>query len=72
MRLDKSIDIVYSTSMARKRDKQFLIWLDEKIHARLKKLGEEEGRSVSELVRQSIADLLKKREVEQIIKRRSK
>lgn len=58
--------------MARKRDKQFLIWLDESIHARLKKLGEKEGRSVSELIRESIADLLTKREIEQIIKGRSK
>ena len=56
--------------MARKRDKQFLIWLDENVHARLKKLGEKEGRSVSELIRESIADLLTKREVEQILRKR--
>jgi predicted transcriptional regulator len=56
--------------MARKRDKQFLIWLDENIHARLKQLGEKEGRSVSELIRESIADLLTKREIEQILKKR--
>jgi len=58
--------------MARKRDKQFLIWLDENIHARLKKLGEKEGRSVSELIREAIADLLTKREVEQILESRRK
>jgi predicted DNA-binding protein len=56
--------------MARKRDKQFLVWLDENIHERLKKLAKQEGRSVSELIRESIADLLTKREVEQILKSR--
>jgi len=58
--------------MARKRDKQFLIWLDNNIHKRLKQLAENEGRSISELIRESIADLLTKREVEEIIKWRSK
>lgn len=72
MRLDKTIYNVYIIFMARKRDKQFLIWLDENVHARLKKLGKKEGRSVSELIRESIADLLTKREVEQILKNRRK
>ncbi len=58
--------------MARKRNKQFLIWLDDNIHKRLKQLAENEGRSISELIRESIADLLTKREVEEIIKWRSK
>jgi predicted DNA-binding protein len=64
------IYIVCNRCVARKRDKQFLVWLDENIHERLKKLAKQEGRSVSELIREAIADLLTKREVEQILKKR--
>jgi cytidylate kinase len=70
--IDSCIYNVYNTSMVRKRHKQFLIWLDESIHSRLKKLAEKEGRSVSELIREAIADLLSKREIEQILKKRRK
>ena len=48
----------------RKRAAQFLIRFDEKILERLKQVAEEEGRTVTELIREGVAALLRKREKE--------
>jgi hypothetical protein len=45
----------------RKRDAQFLIWFDRRVLERLKQVAEEEGRTVTELIREAVAELLRKR-----------
>ena len=45
----------------RKRAAQFLVRFDEKILERLKRVAEEEGRTVTELIREAVAALLRKR-----------
>jgi predicted DNA-binding protein len=45
-----------------KRHAQFHLWIDPEILNRLKALAEKEGRKMAELVREGMADLLKKRE----------
>jgi predicted DNA-binding protein len=48
----------------RRRAAQFLVRFDEKILERLKQVAEEEGRTVTELIREAVAALLRKREKE--------
>jgi len=52
----------------RKRDTQFHLYLDKEVMERLKTLAKEEGRTVTELLREAVADLLKKREIRKIKK----
>jgi hypothetical protein len=54
----------------RRRDAPFLIWFDRKILEGLKQVAEEEGRTVTELIREAVAELLRKREKEASKKRR--
>lgn len=46
----------------RKRDAEFLVWFDRRILDKLKQVAEEEGRTVTELIREAVAELLRKRE----------
>ena len=46
----------------RRRQAQFHIRLDNNVMDRLKNLAKEEGRTATELIREAVADLLKKRE----------
>jgi predicted transcriptional regulator len=46
----------------RKRDAQFLIWFDRKVLDKLKQVAEEEGRTATELIREAVAALLRRRE----------
>ena len=52
----------------RRRQAQMHLWLDKPILERLHKIAKNEGRTVTELCREAIADLLLKRDIEQIIK----
>ncbi len=54
----------------RKRQAQMHLWLDKPILERLRKIAKKEGRTVTELCREAIADLLLKRDIEEIIKRK--
>lgn len=47
---------------SRRRYGQFHLYLDEDILAQVKELAKKEGRTTAELVREAMADLLKKRE----------
>lgn len=46
----------------RKRDAEFLVWFDRRILDKLKQVAEEEGRTATELIREAVAELLRKRE----------
>ena len=46
----------------RKRYAQFHLWIDPDILNQLRALARREGRTTAELVREAMADLLKKRE----------
>lgn len=48
----------------RKRKAELRVRLDEGIYDTLKQIARKEGRTISELVREAMADLLKKRETE--------
>ena len=50
----------------RKRDTQFHLYLDKDVMDRLKTLAKEEGRTVTELLREAAADLIKKREIKKL------
>ncbi len=52
----------------RKRQGQMHLWLDKPILERLRKIAKNEGRTATELCREAIADLLLKRDIEEIIK----
>jgi len=52
----------------RKRQAQMHLWLDKPILDKLRKIAKSEGRTATELCREAIADLLLKRDIEQIIK----
>lgn len=52
----------------RKRQAQMHLWLDKPILERLRKIAKKEGRTATELCREAIADLLLKRDIEEIIK----
>ncbi|HEX3033988.1 MAG TPA: ribbon-helix-helix protein, CopG family [Thermodesulfobacteriota bacterium] len=54
------------------RKKLIAIRLDEKVIEKLKKVGEEEGRNFTEVIRQALADFLRKRETKPKSKRRGK
>lgn len=54
----------------RRRQAQFHIRLDKNVMDRLKNLAKEEGRTATELIREAVADLLKKREKQKPKKRR--
>ena len=44
------------------------LWIDRNVAQRLRILAKKEGRTVTDLCREAIADLLLKRDIEQIIK----
>jgi len=52
----------------RRRQAQMHLWLDKPILIRLQRIAKNEGRTATELCREAIADLLLKRDIEQIIK----
>ncbi len=45
-----------------KTDKQFLVRFDEKILNRLREVADQEGRTVTDLIREAVAELLSYRE----------
>lgn len=49
----------------RKRTAQFLIRFDERILETLQKVAKEEGRTVTELIREAVAEFLRKRGISQ-------
>ncbi len=56
----------------RRRQAQFHIYLDNNVMDRLRNLAKEEGRTATELIREAVADLLKKREKQKPKKKRRK
>jgi len=70
--LINTLNVYIISSMPRKnirrRQAQMHLWLDKPILERLQKIAKNEGRTVTELCREAIADLLLKRDIEQIIK----
>jgi len=52
----------------RKRQAQMHLWLDKPILKRLQRIAKKEGRTATELCREAIADLLLKRDIEEILK----
>lgn len=54
----------------RKRQAQMHLWLDKPILEKLRKIAKNEGRTATELCREAIADLLLKRDIEEIIKKK--
>lgn len=48
----------------RKRTAELRVRIDKNIHNTLKRIAEKEGRTISELVREAIASLLRERERE--------
>ncbi len=46
----------------RKRQSQFHIYFDKDVLDRLRKVAKEEGRTVTELIREAVAELLRDRE----------
>ncbi len=56
----------------RKRQAQIHIYLDNNVMDRLKNVAKDEGRTATELIREAVADLLKKREKQKPKKRRKK
>jgi len=70
--LNNTLNVYIISSMPRKnirrRQAQMHLWLDKPILERLQKIARNEGRTVTELCREAIADLLLKRDIKQIIK----
>ncbi len=56
----------------RKRQAQMHLWLDRPILERLRKIAKNEGRTVTELCREAIADLLLKRDINEILSKGGK
>ncbi len=56
----------------RKRQAQIHIYLDNNVMDRLKNVAKDEGRTATELIREAVADLLKKREKQKPKKTRKK
>jgi len=55
------MSIRYTMCMV-KMDKKFLVRFDERILNRLREVAEEEGRTVTDLIREAVAELLSDRE----------
>ena len=56
------VRIAYIISYMRKRQSQFHIYFDKDVLDRLMKVAKEEGRTVTELIREAVAELLSDRE----------
>jgi predicted DNA-binding protein len=48
-------------SRARKRNAQFHLYLDEKVLDRLREIAEREGRTITELIREAIGNILREK-----------
>ncbi len=48
-------------SRLRKRNAQFHLYLDEKVLDRLRAIAEKEGRTITELIREAIGNLLREK-----------
>jgi predicted DNA-binding protein len=48
-------------SRVRKRNAQFHLYLDEKVLNRLRAIAEREGRTITELIREAIGNLLREK-----------
>jgi predicted DNA-binding protein len=48
-------------SKVRKRNAQFHLYLDEKVLDRLREIAEREGRTITELIREAIGNLIREK-----------